>query len=224
MLQTGLGIPEILSILAILLPVIPVLIIAIRHTWQQETMIFLGAVCLLAFMQHLLLYLPQLLPVNATFINSLFGLSEFVLFFHLFKTVIEPQWVKELFHTILIAYSSVAITIFSLRGTEVHAWALSITAALLLLASAILALLQLIRDKQLFIFQSPLFWIAGGNICYYCIFILTGFVGTRGKGTMAMMQEKMILLSVINDIRFVFFIVAACTVVSSKQPLEKLYN
>lgn len=206
--------------LAILLPVVPILIIFIRRTWQQDTMIFLGAVCLLSFMQHLMVYIPQLVPVNTTFINSIFGLCEFALLLYLFKMIIGPAWIRELMHTLLIAFTSVAITIFSLRGTETHALSLSMTAAFLLLAAAIIALLQLIRDKQLFIFQSPMFWIAGGNICYYCMYLLTGFVGIQSKGSLVLQNEKMILLSVINDIRFVFFIVAACTAGPKKEPVS----
>jgi hypothetical protein len=82
---------------------------------------------------------------------------------------------------------------------------------------AIVALLQLIREKQLFIFQSPMFWIAGGNICYFTMFLLTGFVGMQGKEGSALQQEKLVLLSVINCIRYLFFIVAAW----AAQPAEE---
>lgn len=210
MVKTGISIPEIFSIMAILLPVIPILIIFIRRTWQQDIMIFLGAICLLSFLQHLMVYIPRLIPVNSNSINSIFGLGEFTLLLYLFKMVINTGWLKELMHTVLVSFLSVAITTYALRGTETHSFMLGITAAFILLLSAVIALLQLIRDKQLFIFQSPVFWIAGGNICYFSMFILTGFVGAQGEGTPALQQEKVILLSVINGIRFIFFIVAAC--------------
>jgi len=220
MVKTGIGIPEALSLLAILLPVVPIFIIFIRRTWQQDIMIFLGTICLLAFLQYLMVYIPKLVPVNTTFINSIFGLGEFVLLLYLFRLVIEPAWLREMIHTVLIAFVSVAITIFALRGTETHAFGLAMTTAFILLLIAVVALLQLIRDKQLFIFQSPMFWIAGGNICYFSMFLLTGLVGGEGKGTPASQQEKMILLSVINDIRFVFFIVAAYSARPKNVPIE----
>ncbi len=207
--------------MAILLPVIPILIIFIRRTWQQDIMIFLGAISLLSFMQHLMAYIPTLVPVNTTFINSIFGLGEFALLLYLFRLVINTGWIREIIHSILIAFTSVAITTYVLRGTETHSFILSMTAALLLLFTAVIALLQLIREKQLFIFQSPLFWVAGGSICYFSMFILTGFVG---KGTQALQQEKMILLSVINDIRFIFFIIAAYIARPKKEQTEKIMN
>jgi hypothetical protein len=209
MVKTGISIPEVFSIMAILLPVIPILIIFIRRTWQQDIMIFLGAICLLSFLQHLMIYIPRLIPANNNSINSVFGLGEFAVLLYLFKMIITTGWLREIMNTILIAFLSVAITAYVLRGTETHSFALAIAAAFILLVAAVIALLQLIRDKQLFIFQSPVFWIAGGNICYFSMFILTGFVGAQGKGTLALQQEKMILLSVINGIRFIFFIVAA---------------
>jgi hypothetical protein len=110
---------------------------------------------------------------------------------------------------VLIAFSSIAITIYTMRGTEQHAFKLSFIAAFIMLLAAIVALLQLIKDKQLFIFQSPMFWIAGGNICYFTMFILTGFVGIQGNEGVALQHEKLILLSVINGIRYMFFIAAA---------------
>ena len=207
--------------MAILLPVIPILIIFIRRTWQQDIMIFLGAISLLSFMQHLMAYVPTLVPVNTTFINSIFGLGEFALLLYLFRLVINTAWIREMMHTTLIAFTSVATTTYLLRGTETHSFILSMTAAFLLLFTAVIALLQLIREKQLFIFQSPLFWVAGGSICYFSMFILTGFVG---KGTQALQQEKMILLSVINDIRFIFFIIAAYIARPKKEQTEKIMN
>lgn len=209
MVKTGLSIPDALCFLAILLPVIPIIIIFLRRSWQQDFMIFLGMICLLSCMQHLIICIPSLASVNITLVNNIFGLGEFVLLLYLFKQVIPPRWIKELLHTVLIAFSSIAITIYTMRGTEQHAFKLSFIAAFIMLLAAIVALLQLIKDKQLFIFQSPMFWIAGGNICYFTMFILTGFVGIQGNEGVALQHEKLILLSVINGIRYMFFIAAA---------------
>ena len=155
--KTGISIPDALCLMAILLPLIAILIIFIRRTWQQDIMVFLGALCLLSFMQHLIVYIPQLVPVNITFINSVFGLSEFALLLYLFKLVIQPVWIRESIHAALISFTSVAITIYTLRGTEAYSFKLAMAEALILLPVAVVALLQLIRDKQLFIFQSPMF-------------------------------------------------------------------
>lgn len=222
MVKTGISIPDALSILAILLPLIPILIISLRRAWFQDTMIFLGMICLLSFMHHLMVYIPRLVTSNTLFINSVFGLSEFALLLYLFKQVIQAYWVKQAIHTVLISFSSIAITTYALRGIESYASPLATASALIILPVAILALLQLIRERQLFIFQSPLFWIAGGNICYYSMFILTGLVAGKG-GSMATQQEKVILLSVINSIRFLFFIVAACAAEKKEEKLTVRY-
>jgi hypothetical protein len=158
-------------------------------------------------------------PVNITFINSIFGLSEFALLLYLFKLVIQPVWIKESIQGALISFTSVAITLYALRGTEAYFFKLAMAEALILLLASVIALLQLIRDKQLFIFQSPMFWIAGGNICYFSMFLLTGMVG---KGTLALQQEKVILLSVINGIRFIFFTIAAYTAQKKEEKTERL--
>ncbi|MDF2189389.1 hypothetical protein [Paraflavitalea sp. CAU 1676] len=172
-------------------------------------MIILGAVCLLSFLNHLMVYIPQLVPGNIAFINGIFDLGIFALLLYLFRTMVEPAWLKNLLYTILIAFSSVSITVYALRGIGQYSFILSMAGAMILLGAAIIALVQLIRDKQLFIFQSPMFWIAGGNICYFTMYLLTGFVIAQGKGTTIQQQEKMILLSIINDIRIGFFIAAA---------------
>jgi hypothetical protein len=209
MVKTGLSIPDALSFLAILLPVIPIIIIFLRRTWQQDMMIFMSAISLLSIIQNLVISVSALTPANITFVNNIFGLSEFVLLLYLFRLVISTPWIREVLHAILISFVSVSVTIYALHSTAQYAATLNITAAFILLLVAIIALLQLIRDKQLFIFQSPMFWIAGGNICYFTMFILTGFVGIQGNEGVALQHEKLILLSVINGIRYLFFIAAA---------------
>ena len=198
-----------LSILAILLPAIPIIIIFIKRTWQQDIMIFLGAISLLSVVQHLVTSVSTLSPANISFVNSIFGLSEFVLLLCLFRLVVTTRLLRESLYTVLIAFVSVSVTVYALRNTAQYASTLNMVAAFLLLLVAVVALLQLIREKQLFIFQSPMFWVAGGSICYFTMFLLTGFVGMQGKEGSALQHEKLVLLSVINCIRYLFFIVAA---------------
>lgn len=216
MLQTGTSIPLVLSLLAIVLPLAPILIIFARRNRQQDIMIILGAVCMLSFLNHLMVYIPKLVPGIISFINGIFELGEFALLLYLFRQVIETVLIRDLLYTILIAYLSVAITILALREVERYAFSVSMAGAIILLSASIVALIQLIRDKQLFIFQSPMFWIAGGNICYFTMYLLTGLVVAQGKGTSSQQQEKIILLSIINDIRGVFFIIAALCVKPTK--------
>lgn len=216
MVQTGTSIPLVLSLLAILLPLAPILIIFARRNRQQDIMIILGAVCLLSFLNHLMVYIPKLVPGNISFINGIFELGEFALLLYLFRQVIETALIRDLLYTILIAYLSVAITIFVLREVERYAFSVSMAGAVILLSASIITLVQLIRDKQLFIFQSPMFWIAGGNICYFTMYLLTGLVVAQGKGSSGQQQEKMILLSIIHDIRGAFFIIAALCVIPAK--------
>lgn len=217
MVQTGTGIPIILSLLAILLPLIPIVIIFVRRTWQLDTMIFLGVICLLSFLQHLLIYMPQLQPGNTAMINSIFGLGELGLLLYLYRLIITKKWVGDILHTALIAYASVAITMYALGGMMKYATPLAMTAALILLLVSTVALVQLIRHKQLYIFQAPMFWIAAGNICYFSMYLLTGIVLVQGEGSPALQQEKTILLSVLHVIRFVFFVIAAYTVWPAKR-------
>lgn len=216
MAQTGTSIPILLSLLATLLPLTPIVIIFIRRTWQLDTMIFLGVICLLSFLQHLMIYLP-LVPGNTTIVNSIFGLGEFSLLLYLFRLVIKPKWAGELLHTGLVAYVSVAVTMYALGGIVKYANTLSMAAAAILLLVSIVALVQLIRHKQLLIFQTPLFWIAGGNIIYFSMYLLTGFLFAQGQDTPSLQQERLILLLVLHIIRFAFFVVAAYTMWPAKK-------
>ncbi|WP_276481900.1 hypothetical protein [Paraflavitalea pollutisoli] len=217
MVQTGTGIPLMLSLLAILLPLIPIVIIFVRRTWQLDTMIFLGVICLFSCLQHLLIYMPQSQPGNTAIINSLFGLAELGLLLYLYRLIIRAKWATELLHTVLIAFASVAITMYALGGMMKYAAPLAMTAAFILLLVSVVALVQLIRHKQLYIFQSPMFWIAAGNICFFSMYLLTGVLLVRGTSTPSLQQEKTILLSVLHVIRFAFFIIAAATVWPPKQ-------
>jgi hypothetical protein len=62
----------------------------------------------------------------------------------------------------------------------------------------------------MFIFQSPLLWIAGGSLCFYLMSLLIEFMSGNGlfNGN-DKESEKAILLLGFSVIRLIFYIIAA---------------
>lgn len=81
------------------------------------------------------------------------------------------MWLREGMKILLVSFVSVVITIYSVRGISVYLGNIEIVQGLLLILLTIIALFQLIRSLDIFIFLSPMFWIAGGTffitVCFY---------------------------------------------------------
>lgn len=198
---------ETLSLVAMLLSLVPVFIILFRKAWQTDILNFLMVLCLLTFFQQLLGGFQQLASANRIYINAVFRLGEFIILLYLFRPPAREKWMRDIFNTCAIAFISVVITVYAIKGATAASGTIDALQALILLLAAALALVQLIRSGQLYIFQLPIFWIIAGSLCYFSIFLLLMMI-PQAPGS-DNQQEKMVFLAVIHSIRSVFFILAA---------------
>ncbi|HKH62528.1 MAG TPA: hypothetical protein VKA49_16910 [Flavitalea sp.] len=220
--KTGIGLLEILSLVAILLPLIPVFIIFISKTYKEDILALLMGFCLVSFIQNLILNLLQFVPLDILFIKASFHLITYIILLLLLQLVIEGKWIREGIKILLVSFVSVVITIYITRGISVYLRNIEIAQALLMIVLNFIVLLQLIRKHDIFIFLSPMFWIAGGTFFYYCMFLLTQSLPEykavlQGESQ----QQKRALLLVIILIQFVFYIIAA-TVAANKNKDDRM--
>lgn len=216
--KTGIGLLEILSLVAILLPLIPVFIIFISKTYKEDVLALLMGLCFVTFIQNLILYIPQFVPLDVLFIRASFHLMNFIILLLLLQLVIEGKWIREGIKILLVAFVSVVITIYSTRGIPIYQGNIEIAQALLMILLNFVALLQLIRRHDIFIFLSPMFWIAGGTLFYYSMFLLTQSLPEYKAVIQAEShQQTRVLLLVIIIIQFIFYTVAATVAANKKQ-------
>ena len=122
---------------------------------------------------------------------------------------------------LLVSFVSVVITIYITRGISVYLRNIEIAQALLMIVLNFIVLLQLIRKHDIFIFLSPMFWIAGGTFFYYCMFLLAQSLPEYKTVLQGESQQKKALLLVIILIQFIFYIIAA-TVAANKNKNDRM--
>lgn len=199
-----------LSLVAILLPLIPVLIIFISKVYKEDVLALLMGLCLVSFIQNLLLYIPRLVAVDILFIKASFELMNYIIILVLLHLVIEGKWLREGIKILLVSFVSVVITIYCTRGISIYLTNIEIAQSLLMILLNFIVLLQLIRRHDIFIFLSPMFWIAGGTLFYYIIFLMTQALPEyKAVLQVGPQQQKKVLLLIIIVVQFVFYIIAA---------------
>ncbi|NML22666.1 hypothetical protein HHL16_17415 [Pseudoflavitalea sp. G-6-1-2] len=215
MVKTGL-ILDVLNIIAMLAALSPALIILFRKIWQTDLLNFLMVFSLLTFMHQLF---SGVMPVNQgsyPFTQAVFSLAEFILLLYMLKPASKQKWARDLFYILSIAFLSVIITVYAIRGAAASAGIVLALQHLILLAVAVLGMIQLLRSGQVFIFQLPLFWIILGVIAFSCMQLLLAMIpsaGAQPQFEMAIMQCLVVV------IRSIFFIIAASAKI--KNPATK---
>src|SRR5688500_11006330 len=150
--KTGIGLLEILSLVAILLPLIPVFIIFISKSYKEDILALLMGLCLISFIQNLILYIPQFVALDILFIRASFHLINYIILLLLLHLVIEGKWLREGMKILLVSFVSVVITIYSTRGISAYLANIEMVQALLMILLNFIVLLQLIRRHDIFIF------------------------------------------------------------------------
>ena len=208
--ETGIGLLEILSLVAILLPLIPVLIVFISRTYKEDTLALFMGLCMVSFIQNLILYIPRFVQLDLYFITASFQLIDYVIVLILLRRVMEGRWLREGTKILLVSFVSIVITIYSTRGVQAYFANIEVVQALMMILLNFIVLLQLIRRHDIFIFVCPMFWIAGGTFFYYIMFLLTQSLPEYNATLQGIpLQQKKILLLVIILMQFIVYIIAA---------------
>lgn len=166
--------------------------------------------CILLFIEQLIFHLPQFSSIDPGLVQPAFRLGEFVILFLLYRAALQQNRLKELLSYLLVSFVSIVITIFLNKGFNAYHRNIDMAEDCVIVLLSILVLLQLIRNQYMFIFQSPLFWIAGGSLCFYLMSLLIEFMTGNGMFTGNEKEnEKAILLLGFSVIRLIFYIIAA---------------
>jgi hypothetical protein len=188
------------------LPLLPVLLILLKKAYLKEPMNFLMIVCLLNFLAGGIRQLTLLNPNGQSVVNNIFALLEMIFLVLLFRPGLNSQ-ARNAVNVFLVAFLSVILTYFVLRGWGNCNVAIDSVEAFIIAGIIGLCLPPLIRNSHMYILQSPLIWIAGGTLFYFFTLILLEWVGgscyqpvNRSPDT-----EKMILLAIAGLVRYLLY-------------------
>ena len=210
MVKTGDNISTLLSIAALLLPLAPLLIIFIRGVNHYALLNLLRVVCFVAFIKQLVLYIPGLLKKDISLAINAFDLGEFILLYYLFKLSISQKRVRDLMNILLASFISIVITIYILKGPDAFPVSVSLVQSVILMMLSVISLLQQATNKTIVLFREPLFWIAGGILCFSGMNVFMEVLLTcYPQLTEQALQEKNMVLYAAGILRFLLFAVAA---------------
>lgn len=188
------------------LPLLPVLFILIKKAYLKEPMNFLMIVCLLNFLAGGIRQLTLLNANGQSVVNNIFALLELIFLVLLFRPGLSSQ-ARNAVNVFLVAFLSVILTYFVLRGWGNCNVAIDTVEAFIIAVIIGLSLPPLIRNSHMYVLQSPLIWIAGGTLFYFFTLILLEWVGgscylpvNRAPDT-----EKMILLAIAALVRYLLY-------------------
>jgi hypothetical protein len=206
--KTGSILLDILSVLDIFAPLLPILIILIRKEYFQETMNFLMILCLIDFLWSLVLYIIPDTPEPTAIINHVFSFLEFSILTYIFMTLLPMQarkWVSILF---VCTMGSIVLTMLA-NGVDHKIPLLEwfIRASLILIS--LFSLLKLVSGDSLHIFNNPLFWIAVGSFFFFSITgLISAVVPDFGNHEQKNILGKQVLWEIAALARFFFYTMA----------------
>lgn len=209
MVQTGNEIFKVLSILATIAPLLPIIILFIRHTLPNTTLNLLRITCIIVFVQNLAISIPALTALYLPFISAIFRLAELSLLYYLFVQAALPKRLREIMTMLLVSFVSVVITVYAFRGANAFPTTVTAIESSILLILALIALLRLISNQGIVLFREPLFWIAGGVICYFGTFLFIEIITRVRLGLSQNIDEKLMVFWIAGIGRFIFFVIAA---------------
>jgi hypothetical protein len=209
MVKTGNEIFLVLSILATIAPLLPIVILFIRHAVSIPTINLLRITCIIIFIQNLAISIPDLTALYLPFISAIFRLAELSLLYYLFVQAALPKRLREILTMLLVSFVSVVITVYAFRGANAFPTTVTAIESSILIALALLALLRLIRNSGIVLFREPLFWIAGGVICYFGTFLFIEVITRVRSGLSQNIEEKLMVFWIAGIGRFLFFAIAA---------------
>ncbi len=189
-------------------PLLPAIIIFLKRGYYKETLNFLMILCLFTFIKGLLLLIPGLIAVNQVIISNIFSLLELVILAQVFRPVF-PDKLKYIVIIFLVAFISSVITYYLLKGIAQKRVELEELQAGIIILFAVLSLSTMIHADDLYIFQSPLFWIVIGTLFYFSLSLLVSAIGQSSQPlNQAANEDSLGILYIAGLLRYVFYMFA----------------
>jgi len=190
-----------------LLSFLPVCILFVRKVAVVAILNVLKILCLFVILQYAAVYFIQ--PGFPT-LQPAFRLAEFTLVFYLFKLMMTSSQGKYFMNMLLVSFLSVVITIYVLKGIEAYSEVLTIIQAGILTVLAFVILSHLISNRQIVLVNEPGFWITGGLLCFNgMVVLMEAIAGNHSDLSQQIQQDKVLIITVADMLRMVFFTVAA---------------
>lgn len=207
--ETGYILPLQLLAPLILLPLAAITCLLFRTASRNESFYLLLALNTLLLMTTLSSQWPLgTIAIDSSFSPFFWNTAVFLitglLFRSFLKKYIPVQWIQYL----LVIHVTVITTLFFTNTLVQNMGWLSVAAAIELTLIALVALVTLVHTRYLFLFESPLFWIAAGTLFFYLIVLAVEASLSFQWIDESLIKEKPPLMAAFAIVRLVFYGVA----------------
>jgi hypothetical protein len=206
MLKTGNILVDLFSQIIIFFPLLPVIIILLRGVYQKDVLTFLLIICLLNFSQNLALIALSTDYINEDSLRNIFSLLEFPVIVQVFRPAIQNK-LREPVDIIMIAILSSLVTYYFLKGADQKVILLDLLKNGFVILLTSYCLVNVVRNENLQIFYSPLFWVATGTLFYFVIAFLM-YVLDDYHLHPSIIADKLLLLNTASVARYFFYALA----------------
>lgn len=208
MFKTGNNFADYFFFATIFLPLIPVILIFLQKNYGKEPLNLLMIVCLFNFIDGFIRAIPINSIENQYVAKNIFSLLEMILLTQLFASILNSR-IKNILNIFLVAYLSVYLTFFSIKGWQLNSKVFDSLQSCIIIGVALLSLPPLIRAANLYIFQSALFWIATGTLFYFFLSALLEWIVAFCLPLSRLPnEEKKIFMTIADLVRYSFYILA----------------
>jgi hypothetical protein len=203
MFKPGNSFADYLFIAITFLPLLPAALLLFQKSMSKDPLHLLLIICLVDFIRDLPVHLSMLSEDNQSVINNVCYPIELTLLALLFRpTLVKP--LRDGLAITLIAFLSSLVTWLTIKGWESNGLYLQIIQNAMVIGLILLSLPPLVRSKGLYIFRSPLFWIAGGTLFHLLIILLLKLINPCCGSN----AEDKIFLSIAALIRYSLYTLA----------------
>lgn len=207
--ETGKILPLLLLIPLVVLPLVAIIFLLFRGSFAQGIFLLLLVLNVILLAETLYGYSSQLFntasaPDYAFHWNITVYTLLLLLFRELLKKFIPVHWIQYL----LVIHLTVVATLLITKNMKPFVDSAAVAAALELSFLGFVSLIILVRNKDPYILQSPLFWISAGTLFYFLLFLAVESSINFKWMNDGLIKEKPFLLAAFGIGRLLLYLVA----------------
>jgi hypothetical protein len=167
MFITGNPLTDLLTYLALVLPLLSVAFILIKKEYRKNSMTLIMVLCLFFFLQRVLVQCAGLFGLSYPIIQHIFSLAEFLLTVFIFRNHFHTDRLRIMLNGFIIAWFSCTVTYALIEGLGNDQFGLRFIQYGLMAGLMVAMLVQLMLKPAAGSMGTPIFWIAVGNLFFY---------------------------------------------------------
>jgi hypothetical protein len=209
MFITGNPLTDLLTYLALVLPLLTVSFILYKKAYQDNSTTLIMILCLLFFINRVMIQANDLFGFSYPIIHNIFSAAEFGFTVLLFRDHFHTDRMKIMLNGFLIAYLSSTVTFALVEGFDSDPYALLLLQNGLMAGLMVAMLVQLMMNPMAASMSQTIFWITVSNLFFFGFMAIweTGkhFVFPNGK---TMVSETESFPMIVMSIRFGIYALA----------------